>query len=103
MKRPVSLLASLGLGLAMLGACAAEAAGKDEFAGICAKRMGSVEKCGCYVDSIEKTLSPDQFARLAKGAHQNRDYSGADWLPSSIRMEPAISDALSTATQTCFT
>lgn len=103
MKRPVSLLASFTAGLALLGACAAEAAGKDEFAGICAKRMGSVEKCGCYVDSIEKTLTPEQFARLAKGAHQNREYSGADWLPNTLRAEPAINDALNEATQVCFT
>lgn len=100
MKRPAFLVATL----ALVGAvgCSAEDVGKDEFAGICAKRMGSAEKCGCYVDTIEKTLSPDQFAALAKGAHQNRDYSGADWIPNTVRSDPAIGDALSVATQTCF-
>lgn len=102
MKRPASLGASLGLALVLVGGCAADAAGKDEFAGVCTQRMGSAEKCSCYVDTIEKSLSPDQFAALAQGAHANRDYSGASWIPNTLRADPVISEALSEATQMCF-
>lgn len=102
MKRPVSLFVPIALSVGLLAACGAEAAGKDEFASICQKRMKSVEKCACYVDSIEQALSDDQFARLAQGAHQNRDYAGADWVPHSVRSEPAISQALDEATSACF-
>ncbi len=103
MKRPVSFIASITLPLVLIAGCAAEAAaGKDEFASVCQKRLRSAEKCACYVESVEKALSAEQFARVAHGAHQNRDYSGADWVPHSIRSEREISSALDDATRACF-
>jgi hypothetical protein len=68
------------------------------------ERMGGVqEKCDCYVASIEQALPPDQFARLAQGAHDNRNYAGADWLPNDVSRVPAISTALHQATVSCLT
>lgn len=102
MKRPVSLLASLGVSLGFLAACAAEAAGKDELSSVCQQRMRSAEKCACYVDNVEKALSAEQFAAVAHGAHENRTYSGADWVPNSVRRDQVVSAALDDATRTCF-
>ncbi|MDZ4759546.1 MAG: hypothetical protein SGJ21_00550 [Alphaproteobacteria bacterium] len=103
MKRPVSIVASLLAFSSVLSACGASAAGKTEFTEVCLSRMGnSQEKCGCYVSSIEAALTPEQFARLAKAAHDNRQYSGSSWLPQSVHADTEISDALSSATATCL-
>lgn len=101
MKRPVSLVPFV-LAAGLLAGCGGAKAGKAEFAQICAKRMASVEKCGCYVDSIEKALTPEQFATLAEGAHQNRDFAGAGWLPVKVQSDQAIAGALTAATTACF-
>lgn len=102
MKRPVSFVASLSVSLGFLAACGAEAAGKEELANVCQQRMRSADKCACYIDSIEKALSAEQFARVASGAHDNRTYSGADWVPNSVRRDQVVNAALDDATRTCF-
>ena len=86
MKHPVSLVASLGLTAVLVGACGGTTAGKVELTEVCLDRMGgSQTKCSCYVDAIEKELSPDLFARVAM-------VSGG--------MTPLV--ALQTATMSCF-
>ena len=64
---------------------------------------GAQQKCDCYVASIERALSPDQFAQLARGVHDNRNYAGSDWLPNNISRIPAISSAIRDATASCLT
>jgi hypothetical protein len=67
------------------------------------KRMGNSQpRCDCYVGSIETALTPDEFASLAKGAYENRNFSGTDWLPGNIRANAKISGALSDATAKCM-
>jgi hypothetical protein len=84
-----------------LAGCGAAPAGKAEFASVCLDRMGKQqEKCSCYVDTIEKELSPEQFAAVAKGAQDNRRMSSM--LPESLMSEPAVSDAVLSATTQCF-
>ena len=103
MKRPVSLVASLLIASAMpvtLAGCGAAPAGKTEFASVCVDRMGNQQKCSCYVDSIEKELSAEQFAAVAKGAQENRRMSAM--LPESLMSQPAVSDAMLNATNQCF-
>jgi hypothetical protein len=104
MKLRVSLGASLLFAAAALAACGGKPPGKADLAQACMERMGGVqEKCDCYVASIEQALPPDQFARLAQGAHDNRNYAGADWLPNDVSRVPAISTALHQATVSCLT
>ena len=104
MNRPVSLVASLLIAAAMpatLAGCGAAPAGKTEFASVCLDRMGNQQaKCSCYVDSIEKELTPEQFAAVAKGAQENRRMSSM--LPESLMSQPAVSDAVVNATTACF-
>ncbi len=94
MKRPVSLAASLisAVLLAALptaGCSAAKTPGKEDVAQACMERMGGVQqRCDCYVATIEKSLTPDQFTQLAKGAYDNRNYAGADWLPNNVSSIP---------------
>ena len=64
MKRPVSLLASLALALGVAG-CSAAAAGKTEVAGVCSSKMGSETKCACFADTLEKSLTPEEFGQVA--------------------------------------
>jgi hypothetical protein len=92
----------MGLGFALIAGCGDGDAGKEEFASVCAQRLGSAEKCGCYVDAIEQALSPEQFATVVQGVHNNRDSPGADWIPNSVRTDPVVSSALSDASQSCF-
>jgi hypothetical protein len=100
MKRPVSLVASLALA-AVAGACGAAEAGRAEFTEICLDRMGGAqEKCSCYVASIEKELSPENFARVAQAAYDNRRFNGM--LPAQVSTDPAIGSAVQTATMSCF-
>jgi hypothetical protein len=100
MKRPVSLVASL-LMVGMLAAgCGAAKAGKAELAQVCAERMGSQTKCACYVDSIEKDLTPEQFAAVAQGAFDNRRMTGM--VPTSMMSDPTIGGVLASATTACF-
>ncbi len=101
MKHPVSFV-PLVLAAGLLAGCGAAKAGKEEFAQVCAKRMGNVQKCGCYVDSVQKELTPEQFAVLAEGAHQNREFAGEGWLPAKVQSDEAISTALTNATTQCF-
>jgi hypothetical protein len=106
MKRPVSLVASLLVASAMsatfaLAGCGAAPAGKAEFASVCLDRMGNKkEKCSCYVDTIEKELSPEQFAAVAQGALENRRMSSM--LPESLMSQTAVSEAVLSATTQCF-
>jgi hypothetical protein len=101
MKRPVSLVASLILVGTMTAACGAAEAGKTELAAACQARMGSAANCDCYVDSIEQTLSPEQFAEVAQGAEDNRRMSGM--LPENLMSKISVSDALASAAKACFT
>jgi hypothetical protein len=100
MKRPVSVVASLGLAVVVASACAAQA-GKAELTQVCLDRMGgSQANCSCYVEAIERELSPELFQRVAQGAYDNRRYSGM--VPVALSREPAIGSALQTATTACF-
>jgi len=100
MKRPVSLVASLVLAVSA-SACGAAEAGRAEFTEVCLDRMGGAqEKCSCYVASIEKELSPEDFARVAKAVHENRRFTGM--LPAHVSSDPAISPVVQTATMSCF-
>ena len=100
MKRPVSLLASLITLGTMSAACSAPA-GKTELANACKARMGAGANCSCYVDAIQQTLSPEQFAAVAQGAEENRRMS--TMLPENLMSNIAVSDALASAAQSCFT
>jgi hypothetical protein len=101
MKRPVSLVVSLGMAVAVASACGAAKAGKTQLTEVCLDRMGgSQTNCSCYVEAIEKELSPELFQRVAQGAYDNRRYSGM--VPAEVSNDPAIGSALQTATSTCF-
>jgi hypothetical protein len=80
--------------------CGAAKAGKAELAQVCAERMGSQAKCGCYVDSIEKDLTPEQFATVAQGAFDNRRMG--EMVPASLMSDATISSVLASATTACF-
>jgi len=101
MKRPVSLVASLLMVGTLAAGCGAAKAGKAELAQVCTDRMGSQIKCGCYVDSIEKALTPEQFAQVAQGAFENRRMSGM--MPAALMSDPSIGGAIADATTACFT
>jgi hypothetical protein len=101
MKRPVSRVASLIIIGTIAAGCGGAKAGKTELAQACQQRMGSGANCSCYVDSIEQTLSPEQFAAVAQGAEENRRMSSM--LPENLMSNIAVSDALATAAQSCFT
>lgn len=101
MKRPVSVVASLGLAVVFASACSAAKAGKTELTEVCLDRMGgSQANCSCYVEAIERELSPELFQRVAQGAYDNRRYSGM--VPVALSSEPAIGSALQAATASCF-
>lgn len=106
MKRRVSFVslapAACILALGLASGCDGAKPDKAEFAQLCSKHMGSAEKCGCYADTLQKGLTPDQFGKVMTGAHDMRDISGSDWIPATVRSDAAISEALSTATTTCF-
>jgi hypothetical protein len=101
MERPVSLVASLLMVGMLVAACSGAKAGKAELAQVCTDRMGSQTKCGCYVDSIEKGLTPEQFAQVAQGAFDNRRMSGM--VPAPLMADPSIGGAIADATTACFT
>lgn len=75
---------------------------KSEFASICSKHMGSSQKCGCYADSLEKSLPADQFGKVLAGVHDVKDLGGSDWIPPTVRDDGPISQALSSARIACF-
>ena len=103
MKRHAWIVASLIAMTALATGCGGKPPGKAELAQACMQRMGGVQqKCDCYVASIEKALTPDQFSQLAQGVYDNRNYSGADWLPNNISRIPAIGAALHDATASCL-
>ena len=92
MKRPVSLVASLGLAVVMASACSGAKAGKTELSEVCLDRMGGAEaNCSCYVQALEEGLSPELFQRVAQGAYDNRRYSGM--VPVALSSDPAIGSA----------
>lgn len=101
MKRPVSFLASLLAFGTLTAACGAAPAGKTELADACKSRMGANANCSCYVDSIEQALSPEQFSAVAQGAVDHRRMG--TMLPENLMSNIAVSDALATAAQSCFT
>ncbi len=106
MKRAVSFVSPVLAGVlaaGLLAGCGAAKIGKTEFADLCTKRMGSAEKCGCYADNVEKALSPEQFSKVASGAHQLRDVSGSTWIPNTVTSDATVSEALNAATTACFT
>lgn len=104
MKRPVSLVASLVLATLMAASCSgAKVAGKADLADACMKRMGHQQaKCDCYVETVQASLTPEQFAVLTQGAYDARDFGGSGWLPAKVQSDPAISNALNSGTQACF-
>jgi hypothetical protein len=103
MKRPVSLVASLVSAVILVSGCGAAKVGKTEFADICMKRMGNQQaKCSCYVDTIQASLTPEQFTTLVQGAYEVRDLGGSSWLPAKVQSDPTISDALNKGTKACF-
>jgi hypothetical protein len=101
MKRPVSVVASLVVAAAATSACGGAKAGKTELTEVCLDRLGgSAANCSCYVEAIERELSPELFQRVAQGAYDNRRYSGM--VPVALSSEPAIGSALQAATTACF-
>jgi hypothetical protein len=99
MKRPVSLVASLAFGLGTLTACGA-AVGKPQVAEVCSAKMGGGANCTCFVDAIEKGLTPEEFATFAKGVYDNKDYAGL--LPGTLSNDPKISGVVANASNSCF-
>ncbi|HVY88656.1 MAG TPA: hypothetical protein VG942_07300 [Hyphomonadaceae bacterium] len=100
MKRPVSLVASLVLVIAA-GGCGAAKATKADFAQVCLQRLGNAQaKCTCYVDSIEKALSPEKFATVAQGVYDNRQFTGM--IPESVMGDAQISGAITDANTACL-
>ena len=75
MKRPVSVVASLLLAMGTLSACGA-AAGKTQVTAVCGTKMGSDAKCTCFADALEKGLTPEEFATVAKGIDDNKNFAG---------------------------
>jgi hypothetical protein len=94
---------SLVLAASLTAGCGAAKVGKTEFAEACAERIGSTEKCGCYADSVEQALSPEQFQTLASGVHSMRDMAGSEWIPARVRNDAAINSAINDATAACLT
>jgi hypothetical protein len=101
MKRPVSFV-SLVLAFGLAASCGATKIDKAEFAQLCAKRMGSAEKCGCYADNVQKALTPELFDKVALAVHETKDLGGTDWIPESVRRDETINAALGEAMKTCF-
>jgi hypothetical protein len=99
MKRPVSVVASLVLALGTLSACGA-AAGKPQVTEVCGTKMGSDTKCTCFADALEKGLTPEEFASVAKGIEDNKDFAGL--LPTNLSDNPKISGVVAEASQSCF-
>lgn len=99
MKRPVSLLASLALALGVAG-CSAAAAGKTEVAGVCSSKMGSETKCACFADTLEKSLTPEEFGQVATAMEANRHSSAM--LPNNLSSNTKIADLFTQATMSCF-
>ncbi|RYG38187.1 MAG: hypothetical protein EON93_02500 [Burkholderiales bacterium] len=100
MKRPVSLVASLLLTLGVTAACSAAAAGKPQMAEACSSKMGSQTGCACFADTMEKTLSPEEFGQVAQAMYDNKKSS--NMMPGNLASDAKISGAISEATMACF-
>ncbi len=99
MKRPVSGVALLVLALGALSACGA-AAGKPQVTAVCGDKMGSDAKCACFADALEKGLTPEEFATVAKGIDDNKSFAGL--LPTNLSDNPKFSGVVAEASQSCF-
>ncbi len=99
MKRPVSVVASLLLAMGTLSACGA-AAGKTQVTAVCGTKMGSDAKCTCFADALEKGLTPEEFATVAKGIDDNKNFAGL--LPTNLGDNPKISSVIAEASASCF-
>jgi len=100
MKRPVSLVASLVLALGISGACSAAVVGKPQITSACSTKMGSEPKCVCFADALEKGLTPEEFATVAKAIDDNARFS--ELLPATLHNDPKIASVVGEATRSCF-
>lgn len=100
MKRPVSLVASLVIGLGTLAACGAEAAGgKELLATICGEKEGTGLNCSCFADTLATNLTPEKLADVTKAVDSNR--RGARFLPASLADDAEIADTITIARMNC--
>lgn len=99
MKRPVSLVASL-LMTAGLVACSGAEAGKPQIADACNSKMGSEQGCACLADTLEKSLTPEEFGQVARAMDENKRFS--EMLPGSLSADAKIGGVFTQATQSCF-
>jgi hypothetical protein len=100
MKRPVSLVASLLLALTTIGGCGAAAAGKPQLTEACNAKMGSVQKCTCFADTLEKGLTPEEFGKIAQAIDDNKRFS--ELVPGSLLKDAKLSSAITEASLACF-
>lgn len=99
MKRSVSGLASLAIALGTLGACSADAAGKDELASVCGEKAGRSIDCSCFTTALETNLAPDQFARVAQAIDENRRYTG--FIPANLADDVTVGATITQAQMSC--
>ena len=100
MKRPVSGVASLVLALGTLGACSAATAGKPQVVAACEQKMGAGANCTCFSDALEKGLTAEEFAKVAKGIDDNKSFAGL--LPTNLSDDAKIGALVAEASQSCF-
>lgn len=100
MKHSVSLGASLAFVFGILAACSAQATvGKDQLATLCGEKADASLNCSCFTDTLETSLAPEQFARVAKAIDENRRY--ADFVPNEIANDATLGTVVTQAQLTC--
>jgi hypothetical protein len=87
------------LALGALSACSA-AAGKPQVVAACEQKMGAGAKCTCFADALEKGLTADEFAKVAKGIDDNRSFAGL--LPTNLSDDAKIGAVVAEGSQSCF-
>ena len=100
MKRSVSLVASLVFVLGIVVGCSSEATvGKDQLATLCGEKAAGSLNCSCFTDTLETSLEPEQFARVAKAIDENRRFSGL--VPNEIANDATLGTPVTQAQLSC--
>lgn len=101
MDHRVSAVAPVLAAFACLSACGQQA-GKTEMTEVCLEKFGGNSQiCDCFIDSMESSLTADEFAELSQAVYDNRRFSG-DWIPGPIRSDQAFRLKLADANAACI-